>query len=130
MSQLAQLAKPFPARLVHQRTVGGGRQADYVSASSVIEKLLAVVGPFGWQVQPVPTDGGQFVMVGTLTVNIDGTTVQVQGIGEGDDAKSCESDAIKRAARMVGVGLHLWSGDDYSLHRALTRTEEVDHGGS
>ena len=120
--QLAALAKKFPPALVHSRTVGGGREADYVPASVVVEKLLATVGPIGWQVDVKL--GDPVVCIGSLTCEIDGRQVTVQGVGEDTDAKSAESDALKRAARMVGCGLHLWSQDDYRLDRAL-RTDEV-----
>ena len=119
-TQLAALAKKFPQSVIHKVPVGGGVQADYVPASLVIEKLLAIVGPYGWKVRVI--DAG--TVVGTLTVVIDGREVQVDGIGLGSDPKNAESDALKRAARSVGVALHLWSGDDYRLDRALRNDDE------
>ena len=115
MTQLAQLAKRFPSSTIRQVPVGGGVKADYVPASVVVEKLLAVCGPFSWHVRGTP-DGH---VIGSLTVTIDGREVTVEGVGEGSDLKSAESDALKRAARMCGVGLHLWSQDLYRLDRAL-----------
>ena len=124
--QLAALAKKFPASTIHQVPVGGGVKADYVPASVVIEKLLAVVGPFTWEVRETIGDGPtRAVVVGRLTLEIDGRTVSVDGIGEGADLKAAESDAVKRAGRMAGVGLHLWSQSDYRLDRAL-RADEVE----
>lgn len=46
MSQLADLAKPFAPRLIHTNPSGGG---SYVKHGIVNEKLLAVVGPFDFQ---------------------------------------------------------------------------------
>ena len=119
--QLAALAKKFPPSVIHQVPVGGGVQADYIPASIVIEKLLATVGPYTWHVRVV--DAG--TIVGTITATIDGETVSVDGIGLGSDLKAAESDAIKRAARSLGCGLHLWSQGDYRLDRAL-RADEVE----
>lgn len=122
MTQLQDLAKPFPASAIRTRPQGG-REVEYVPASTVIEKLLATLGPFGWHVSATGRD--PWVIVGTITAEVDGRTVEVQGVGEGDDAKSAESDALKRAARMLAVGLHLWSGDGYRLHRALEHRPTV-----
>ena len=120
-TQLAALAKRFPSSVIHKVPVGGGVQADYVPASLIIEKLLATIGPYGWRIRVI--DAG--TVVGTLTVTIDGRAVEVDGVGLGSDLKAAESDAIKRAARSVGLGLHLWSGADYRLDRALTRAVEA-----
>lgn len=117
--QLAALAKRFPKSVIHQVPIAAGKTADYVPASVVAEKLLAIVGPFGWSVRAVDAEH----VVGTLEVTIDGRTVSVDGIGDGNDRKAQESDAFKRAARWLGLGLHLWSGADYRLDRALTKTD-------
>ena len=44
MSDLAKLAKKFPASTIRKVPVGGGISADYVPCSVVIEKLLAADG--------------------------------------------------------------------------------------
>ena len=119
MTQLAALAKRFPASVVHQRQVGGGFMADYVAHSVVTEKLLAILGPFDWSVRVID---GQTV-VGTIAVDIDARRTHVDGVGIGDDLKDAESDALKRAAMRMGVGLHLWSGEDYRLDRAVGDAE-------
>jgi hypothetical protein len=119
--QLAALAKKFPASVIHQVPVGGGKNADFVAASLCIEKVLAVCGPYSWSVRVM----GPALVIGTLTVEIDGRTVSVDGVGAGGDEKVAESDAFKRAAKHIGVALHLWSGDDYRLDRALRPLEVV-----
>lgn len=45
-TQLERLAKPFPKRLIHENPSGGG---SYVKHSVVTEKLLAVLGPFSFE---------------------------------------------------------------------------------
>ena len=45
--QLAQLAKPFPQSLIQKNPTGFG---SYVKHSVVVEKLLAVVGPFDFRI--------------------------------------------------------------------------------
>lgn len=69
--------------------------------------------------------------VGELTVTVDGRRVVVQEAGDCEDPhnwphdgarlKDASSDAFKRCAMRLGLGLHLWTKDqdDYLLHGAL-----------
>ena len=52
MSQLRELAEPFPRALISQVSKQG-HGADYVSHSTVTERLLSIVGPFHFQVREV-----------------------------------------------------------------------------
>jgi hypothetical protein len=64
-----------------------------------------------------------------LTVTIDGRTVAVEEAGDVEDPhnwrhdgarlKQAASDAIKRCAMRVGLGLHLWAGERYVLAERL-----------
>lgn len=71
----------------------------------------------------------QQVIVGAvcaLTVTIDGRTVTVEDVGDceqphnwphdGARLKDATSDAIKRCAARLGLGLHLWAQQEYWLH--------------
>lgn len=72
-------------------------------------------------------------VVGRLTVIVDGRTVIVEEAGDVEDPnnwphdgarmKDAMSDAIKRCAMRLGLGLHLWSGNEYRLHDLLVRRE-------
>ena len=118
--QLEALAKRFPSSLV-QQLPGKGWAADYVSWSSVQEKLLSVLGPVSWRtLDRWETSTRVFVTV-ELVAAVDGDTVTVQATGEADgsDYLTAESRARCRAAALIGCGLHLWSGDLYRLDRAL-----------
>jgi len=74
--------------------------------------------------------------IGRLTVNVDGRTVAVEGAGDceqphnwphdGARLKDAESDAIKRAAMRLGVGLHLWAQEDFFLYDYLVKQEDGD----
>lgn len=133
MSQLRDLAKPFPASLVKQPPKG--KYGSYVEHSSVTEKLLATVGPYSWRIVEILRGAnGIEGCIGELTVTIDGVTVSVQEAGdceqpknwhtEGARLKDASSDAIKRCAMRLGVGLHLWSQSNYRLYEALSKREE------
>ncbi len=84
-SQLKELAKPFPAKLISQKPAPNGRPAlDYVSHSTVTERLLQVVGLFEQKVEQLIHDA-EGVVVGalvTLTVEIDGKRVSVTEAGD------------------------------------------------
>lgn len=159
-SQRARLAKPFPRSLIRSNPSGGG---SYVKHSVVLEKLLAVLGPFTWEcvqvirgdVQGKPGDPKgtsararagtpdlHDVVVGCiwrLTTTIEDEDerrqVSVEEAGDcetphnwdhdGARLKDATSDALKRCAMRLGVGLHLWSQDEFTLYEQLTqeRTE-------
>ena len=130
-SQLAQLAKPFPQSLIQKNPTGFG---SYVKHSVVVEKLLAVVGPFDFRIvrEIRDADTGQICgVIGELSAEVDGRRVTVQDAGDcerldnwphdGARLKDACSDSLKRCAARLGVGTHLWSADQYRLDRALER---------
>ena len=131
--QLIRLAKKFPEKLVSQIKKGTHTE-DYVSHSVVAQRLLQVVGPFDWDVDVIYSDGIPVACKGTLKVTGDGREVSVAGIGtdqnnkgkdNGDIIKEMESDALKRAASKVGVGLHLWAQKQYFLSAQLATEHSV-----
>ena len=134
--QHRQLATRLPDGFVKTVDKGSGPEA-YVPHYMVTQYLLWVCGPFGWQIThihesaPVTyiTKKGeertdrQVEVAGQLTVQIDGQTFTVAGIGLGVDAKKAESDALKRAASKLGVGLHLWAQDSWWLETQWAKDE-------
>lgn len=143
---LPELARPFPDSLV--KTKPGKSRAAYVEHSDVTQRLLEVVGPFDQTIVqvvrghvPAKVDGDtgevknpalEDAVTGVvlrLTVTVDGRDVSVEEVGEvehphnhttdGSRLKFATSDAIKRCAMRLGLGLHLWCQDHYFLDRAL-----------
>jgi hypothetical protein len=123
-----------------------GKYGQYVKHSTVNERLLAIVGPFTWEIVreiwgPTPEvkakktnkiyparDRAIIGCIGRLTITIDDKTVSVEEAGDveqaamnedGRNLKDASSDAFKRCAMRLGLGLHLWSQDDYFLHNYL-----------
>lgn len=133
-AQLERLARPFPARFVSDAPSGHG---TYVAHSVVNEKLLAVLGPFDFEVTEVIYDNERRVdgCLARLTVDVDGRPTTVVEVGEcdnvaqkktnGDRLKNAASDALKRCAMRLGVGLHLWSGDQFTLYDQLRTREDA-----
>ena len=148
MSQLKELAKPFSNKLVQSKPGRAG--GDYVSHSTVTERALSVVGAYS--IEDVQLIRGHAVeestknktypaednvVVGaliTLRCNVDGREVRITEAGDvenplqkGNDgarAKDAISDAVKRCWMRLGLGLHLWSQEDYFLHAVLERDEK------
>jgi len=122
-----------------------GKFGDYVPHSTVTERLLSIVGPFSFGVdEPVrgyaeavigkdgtkdspafaARDNAIVGCLATLSVVVDGRQVYITEVGDVDkpamandatNLKNAASDAIKRCAMRLGLGLHLWSQEDYFL---------------
>jgi hypothetical protein len=105
------LAAEFAKSEVKSLTVGR-RQALYITASTVMNRLDAVLGPEGWWDDFVPLEHS---VICRLTVRLpDGTELTKTDAGgysemadQGDGEKSGYSDAFKRAAAKFGVGRYL-----------------------
>ena len=67
------------------------------------------------------------------TVEVDGKLVTVTSIGDvehdqgsdGSNAKHAESDSFKRCAMKLGLGLHLWAGEEYYLDKKLEKKSYI-----
>lgn len=74
-----------------------------------------------------------------LTISIDQQPVTIEEVGDceephnwphdGARMKDAMSDAFKRCAMRIGLGLHLWSQDEFFLDVALGRAESASSGG-
>lgn len=135
MSQLADLARPFAQHLI--KSAPSGKYGSYVSHDAVNQKLLAVLGPFSFEVKEWLTgvDGTIEGCLASMTVEVDGHVVVMTEVGDceqptnwktqGARAKDAASDAFKRCAMRLGCGLHLWAGNDpFFLYDVLSKREE------
>lgn len=157
MTQLRELATPFPAKYVRSNPSGGG---SYVTHSVVTQRLLSIVGPFDWhvveivrgdvaEIPPNPQSNSKrgkegrpalhnavVGVVGRLSCVVDGDRVTVEDVGDCEDPhnwphdgarlKDAVSDAIKRCAARLGLGLHLWAQADYFLDGFLDKQTEEE----
>jgi hypothetical protein len=129
---LRDLVKRIPASYV--KTKPGGFQADYVSHADIQQILLAKLGPCTQEVKELiyNAEGQLQGCILRMTYEIDGETVVIEEAGDverpgannGANAKNAVSDAVKRCAMRVGVGLHLWSQENYVLDRMAQDGEE------
>ena len=131
MSQLYELSRVFPDKFIHKNPTGFG---DYIQHSVIRQRLLSVVGAYSQEVKHIIRETltdkqGKEIEVVTgvilaLTVEIDGELVTVEEAGDveqpfnwrtdGARLKDAVSDAVKRCAMAMGVGLHLWAQFDGS----------------
>ncbi len=129
---LRDLVKRIPASYV--KTKPGGFQADYVSHADIQQILLAKIGPCTQEVKELIYNAEHQLQgcILRMTYEIDGQTVVIEEAGDverpgannGANAKNAVSDAVKRCAMRVGVGLHLWSQDNYVLDKLAQDGEE------
>ena len=134
MKQLTDLVKRIPEDYI--KTKPGGFQADYVSHADIQQILLAKLGPCSQEVTRVITNSEGVVQGCVLRVLyvIDGQQYVIEEAGDverpgannGANLKNAVSDAVKRCAMRVGVGLHLWSQDNYVLDKVLTEDSDAD----
>jgi hypothetical protein len=132
MSQLHELSRPFPTSLVKQKP--GKFAAAYVEHSVVNQRILEVLGPHSFEVKREIVNGDGVITgcLAALSVTIDGMPVVVMEVGDvehpsannASNLKNAASDAYKRCAMRLGVGLHLWAGDNYYLDKALEKRGE------
>jgi hypothetical protein len=132
--QLYELSRPFPESLIKQKP--GKFAASYVEHSVISQRLLEVVGPHSFTVdKPVTNPDGVVVgCLATLEVMVDGDFVTITEVGDvehpgtnnASNLKNAASDALKRCAMRLGVGLHLWSQDNYYLDKALAKRQPTD----
>lgn len=149
MEQLHELSRPFPKEFIHKNPSGFG---DYIQHSVIRQRLLSVLGAYDQEVkqiirEEVKDKQGNYRQIVTgvvlaLTVEIDGKKVTIEEIGDvenpfnwktdGARLKDAVSDAVKRCAMGMGVGLHLWAQFegkseyflDKQLEKALTYNDE------
>jgi hypothetical protein len=145
VSQAAELAHRIPDKYIGKSDKGMDA-ADH----TVITQLLLLRVP-GWSFEikevlrsEVPAKqtksgekaGGFFVTgcVGRLSCTIDGQPVVIEeagGVelaglkdGDGERLKHAASDALKRCAMRLGLGLHIWAQGAYFLDRAYEKQAE------
>jgi len=127
---LYQLARPFPESMIVKKP--GKFEASYVAHGVITARLLEVLGPFDWSIAKVITnpEGIAVGCIGRLEVVVDGRPVVIEEVGDvehvtpnsASNLMIASSTAIKRAAMRLGLGLHLWVGEEhYYLHRALEK---------
>jgi hypothetical protein len=145
---LVELARPFPENYI-ERKDGIDYVAHHIVTQRLLSivgpfnfELVEIIRGDVAAVPPDPngrsrrakagTPGLQHVVVGgvwRLTCEVDGRRVQIEEVGDVGDVynwphdgarlKDAASDALKRCAMRLSLGLHLWAQEHYFLDRQL-----------
>lgn len=147
-ADLVELSRPFPTDFV-ERKDGQDYVAHHVVNQRLLSivgpfdfELVEVIRGDVAEVAPDPTARSRRGKAGTaalhnvvvggiwrLTATIDGRQVRVEEVGDVGDVhnwahdgarlKDAASDALKRCAMRLGLGLHLWAQEHYFLDQQL-----------
>lgn len=119
MSEPRELADALAKHFSHtQKLRKGGAALDYLSTYQVVTRLQDTLGLDGWEfeVREHGADDRGMWALGRLTVYLPTRTVTREQFGEcalnsgmspGDARKGAASDALKKCASLLGVGLYL-----------------------
>lgn len=119
----AELTAPFDETF---RDVRGGVELTYVTGEQTIRRLNEVLGPGGWSFKilehGIHAEADEAWVLAEITANFGGTIVTRQQFGSqkikrsrasgtpldiGFDLKGATTDALKKCAMLLGVGLYL-----------------------
>lgn len=121
------LRRPFPPEQIKQREGQGGKRLSYVEAHSVIARLNEGCDAWSFEVVEHQVLDEEVVVVARLTADgivkmaFGGSSITRDRTGRtvsiADDLKSAGTDALKKAASLLGVALELYGAS----HRDDTR---------
>ena len=119
----AQLRAPFDVTFTDVR---GGIEVTFISGEQVVTRLNEVLGVAGWSFRivrhEIHAEADEVWALGELVAEVDGKTVRRQQFGSqkvkrsrstgaaldlGFDLKGASTDALKKCASWLGVGLYL-----------------------
>ena len=135
------LEKPFAADQIKRRDGNFGKVLDYVEGHAVIQRLNdAFDGNWSFEIleHEVLKDLGQVIVLGKLTAeNVVKTQfgsseiTRAEETGEivslADDLKAAATDAIKKAATLLGVALYLYNGNGSGHEQGKQRTSDTSN---
>jgi hypothetical protein len=114
------LTRPFSPEQIKQRPGQHGKMLSYIETHAVIARLNEACDAWSFEVVRHEIHEAEVVVLGKLTADgvvkmaFGGSTITRGQDGDAvslaDDLKSATSDAIKKAASLLGVGLELYGG--------------------
>lgn len=114
------LTRPFPPELIKQRQGQGGKTLSYVETHAVIARLNDGCDAWSFEIVEHQVLEEEVVVVAKLTadgvvkMSFGGSAItrdrEGRPVSIADDAKAAGSDALKKAASLLGVALELYGG--------------------
>lgn len=127
------LRRPFPRELIKQREGQNGKMLSYIETYVVIERLNDGCDVWSFEVVQHHVYKVEVVVVGKLTADgvikmaFGGSAITFNNAGKvvslADDLKAAASDALKKCASLLGVGLELYARKN-AAGRAATQHAE------
>lgn len=126
------LTRPFPPEQIKQRAGQGGKQLNYLETHSVIARLNEGCDAWDFSVEKYEIFDEEVIVLGKLVIEssvtksaFGGSSITRDRDGKAasiaDDLKAAASDALKKCASLVGIGLELWAGGGAQTPRAESR---------
>lgn len=131
------LEKKFSKKEVKRRSDREGRELFYIETSSIIRRLNeALDGEWSFEIKEkmIDLERGYVWVLGRLTC---GNVVKEQfgfkvlsrdeedrSLDLGDDLKAAASDALKKCATLLGVGLYLYEGEETLISRPASEKQK------
>ena len=120
------LEQPFPENLIRTRQGGNGKTLSYVPTAEYIRRLCAASETWDFEITEYKVLDDEVIVIGKLTIdgvvkmavgasNITRSRSSGEPVSIGQNLKSASSDSLKRACRLLSLGLHLW--DDEQPHQ-------------
>ena len=126
------LEKPFDRNQIKQREGNFGKMLDYIEGHAVINRLNEAFDAnwsFAILKHEILQETDEVVVLGELSANgivktqfgssrITRARETGEMISLADDLKAAATDSLKKAATLLGVGLHLYNNDGHTAGRA------------
>jgi hypothetical protein len=114
------LTRPFEPRQLRQRPGQHGKTLSYVDIAAVIARLNEACEAWSFEIVSHEVQDGEAIVLAKLTtdglvkMSFGGAALTFDKEGTvlslADDFKAAASDALKKAASLLGVGLELYGG--------------------
>jgi hypothetical protein len=128
------LRRPFPPELIKQREGQEGKMLSYLETHVVIERLNDGCDAWSFEVVQHQVYKLEVVVVGKLTADgvikmaFGGSAITFTHAGKvaslADDLKAAASDALKKCASLLGVGLELYARKSTATRQANGSSSE------
>jgi hypothetical protein len=127
--QMEKLQAPLPASALKQHPTK--KFLTSINPAYVIERLNEVFGTGTWkqETRVIENTSSMVVVQSTLSVPAYGISIETFGgndnADKGDAYKGAQTDALTKAASMLGIGLHVWKNEKpvQNLATAIAREQ-------
>lgn len=122
------LNRPFEESIIKKKKGKDGDELSYVEASHYIKRLNeAFDGDWSFEIVDMKRMRNEVIVLGKLVaggiVKMQYGSAPISGSSIGDDVKAAGTDALKKCASLLGIGLHLYETEKKDTSRRLTSNQ-------